>query len=96
MPNAAEICNKKVRLMEQYADAAHLFSRAVERLLRDGHNPSTFRATDDKSLSGRVLGRTYLRHVYRGAKVTNGVTNLAPHLLATPSVSQRIALFALK
>jgi hypothetical protein len=28
--------------MEQYADAAHLFSRAVERLLRDGHNPCTF------------------------------------------------------
>ena len=42
MPNAAEICKKKVRLMEQYADAAHLFSRAVERLLRDGHNTSTF------------------------------------------------------
>ena len=38
MPNAAEICKKKVRLMEQYADAAHLFSRAVERLLRDGHS----------------------------------------------------------
>ena len=42
MPNAAEICKKKVRLMEQYADAAHLFIRAVERLLRDGHNTSTF------------------------------------------------------
>ena len=43
MPNTAEmICKKKVRLMEQYADAAHLFSRAVERLLRDGHTTSTF------------------------------------------------------
>jgi hypothetical protein len=42
MPNAAAICQKKVRLMEHYADAAHLFSRAVERLLRDGHNASTF------------------------------------------------------
>ena len=28
--------------MEQYADAAHLFSRSVERLLRDGHGASTF------------------------------------------------------
>jgi hypothetical protein len=42
MHNAAEICKKKARLMEQYADAAHLFSRAVERLLRDGHSTSTF------------------------------------------------------
>lgn len=29
--------------MEQYADAAHLFSRSVERLLRDGHNASSFK-----------------------------------------------------
>jgi hypothetical protein len=42
MPTAAKICKKKTHLMEQYADAAHLFSRAVERLLRDGHNASTF------------------------------------------------------
>jgi hypothetical protein len=42
MPKAAESCKKKVRLMEQYADAAHLFSRAVKRLLRDGHNTSKF------------------------------------------------------
>jgi hypothetical protein len=42
MPGAEEICKKKVRLMEQYADAAHLFSRAVERLLRDGQNTSAF------------------------------------------------------
>ena len=27
--------------MEHYADAAHLFSRAVERLLRDCHDTST-------------------------------------------------------
>jgi hypothetical protein len=42
MPNATEICKKKARLMEQYAEAAHLFSRAVERLLRDGHSSSSF------------------------------------------------------
>jgi hypothetical protein len=42
MADAAEICKKKVQLMEQYADAAHLYSRAVERLLRDGHNTATF------------------------------------------------------
>ena len=41
MPNAAEICQKKVHLLERYADSAHFFSRAVERLLRDGHNTST-------------------------------------------------------
>jgi hypothetical protein len=41
MPNATEICKKKVHLLEQYADAAHLFSRAVERLFRDVHNTST-------------------------------------------------------
>lgn len=42
MRHIADICVRKVRLMEQYADAAHLFSRAVERLLRDGHDTSTF------------------------------------------------------
>ncbi len=42
MLKAAKICKKKAELMERYADAAHLFSRAVERLLRDGHNRSTF------------------------------------------------------
>ena len=29
--------------MERFADEAHLFSRAAERLLRDGHNSSTFK-----------------------------------------------------
>jgi hypothetical protein len=33
--------------MEQYADAAHLFSRAVERLLRYGHTTATFRLGRD-------------------------------------------------
>lgn len=47
MPNTAEICKKKVRLMERYADAAHLFSRAVERLLRYGHTTATFRLGRD-------------------------------------------------
>jgi len=42
MPSVVAICEEKVRLMEKYADAAHLFSRAVERLLRDRHNPTTF------------------------------------------------------
>jgi hypothetical protein len=42
MPSATQICKKKAHLMEQYADAAHLFSRSVRRLLRDGHNASTF------------------------------------------------------
>jgi hypothetical protein len=70
MPNATEICKKKVRLMEQYADAAHLFSRAVERLLRDGHNPSTFnsdleavkRAQQKCTLAGVALEKHFTTH----------------------------------
>ena len=70
MLNAAEICKKKVRLMEQYADAAHLFSRAVERLLRDGHNASTFnlgreavnRANEKCNLAGMALDKHRSTH----------------------------------
>lgn len=42
MPNTPEICKKKIGLMEQYADAAHVLRRSVERMLRDGHSGSAF------------------------------------------------------
>jgi hypothetical protein len=65
MHNYAEICKKKFRLMEQYADAAHMFSRAVKRLLRDGHNTSTLslgreavnRAKEQCNRTGLALDR---------------------------------------